>query len=96
MSTTTHDREAPSSDIIKSYVSHCDRHFFVSTIDRASSAYDGPARYNETIVWEWNYRTRERGELLWQAGDSSGSLHEHFRICEAYHRTGCAPQEVTE
>jgi hypothetical protein len=96
MSTTTRNRDHPDVDVLKSYVAHGDKHFYVSTIDRASSACEGPARYNETIVWEWNYGTRERGEMLHQSGDSEGSLHGHFRICQAYHETGLPPKELDE
>ena len=42
--------------IIKTYVWHGDKCFFVSTINRESSAAILPAlRYNETMVWEYNW-----------------------------------------
>jgi hypothetical protein len=89
---------APSIDIIKSYVSYNfgEKCFYVSTIERESSAELGPRRYNETIVWEWSYGTRERGAMLHTTGAPMGSLHEHFRICQAYHETGLPPKESDE
>lgn len=76
--------------IIKTYVWHGDKCFFVSTISRDSSAMLGPGRYNETIVWEYNLEKAERGLMLWQAEDSLGSIRKHQRIVEALFQRGTA------
>ena len=55
----------PDNRIIKTYVWHGDKCFFVSTIERESSAMEGPRRYNETIVWKCEWEKGER-EMLHQ------------------------------
>ena len=69
------------------------KRFFVSTIDRDSSSLLGPDRYSETLVWEWDRATRERGSIVYQGGTSQGSLFEHFAVVKRIHETG-TPQEV--
>lgn len=83
----------PNITIIQSYVFHETGSFFVSTIERDSSAMDGPRRFNETIVWAWDKVTRQRGAMIHQDGESRGSIRTHLRICEAYHKTGKPPEE---
>lgn len=74
--------------IIQSYVWHrwqdqakC---YLVSTIERDSSAPEAQGlRYNETIVWEYDWEQRTRMEkILMMAGDGKGSLKKHFEICQ--------------
>lgn len=69
--------------LIQSYVY---RRWFVSTIYRRSSvAIESPASwYFETIVWEWNNKTKQREKML--STDDSGSSQEqamlnHINIC---------------
>ncbi len=53
--------------LIQSYVHHIPsaRWFFVSTMDRESSAaVSPPNRYAETIVWSFDYETKKRGDIL--------------------------------
>ena len=39
--------------------------WFVSTVYRQSSAaIDNPPGYYETIVWEWNSKTKKRGKMI--------------------------------
>ncbi len=57
--------------LICSYVKN---KFFVSTAYRKASTLE-PMWYFETIVWEWNQKTKERGKILVQ--DDSG-FHEDF------------------
>lgn len=73
---------------IKSYVWHGGKCFFVSTIERDSSAMEGPRRYNETIVWDYDYEKRERGAMILQEGCTEGSIWMHNRICEALYLSG--------
>lgn len=80
--------------IIKTYVWHGERCFFVSTINRESSAAILPSpRYNETMVWEynWNWKGPEgdpRGDWLYQGSDNTGSIGTHQRVVEAIHAGG--------
>ena len=74
--------------IIKTYVWHGDKCFFVSTIERESSAMLWPRRYNETIVWSYDWKTAERGEMLHQDEDSKGSIRTHLRIVERIYKHG--------
>ena len=67
--------------LIQSYV---EEKWFVSTIHRESSTIP-PMWYYETIVWEWNAKTRKREEMIYQ-GDSGSSkniaLENHLTICD--------------
>jgi len=60
--------------IIQSYVSN---KYFVSTIERSYDCYHGIRRGLETIVWEWDMKTKERGKQLYQ----TGSRPDHYDIC---------------
>lgn len=71
-----------NDQIIKTHIWHGEQCFFVSTLERESSAMEGPRRYNETIVWAYNWEKRERGELLHMDEDSTGSIRTHQRIVE--------------
>ena len=71
-----------SDKVIQSYVWHEKECFFVSTIERDSSAMLAPGRYNETIVWEYDYDARKRGELVFQDEDSKGRIVKHLILCE--------------
>ena len=74
--------------VIKTYVWHEDKCFFVSTIERESSAMGNPSRYNETMVWEYNWDASERGALIHQDEAGRGSLRAHQNIVEKLHATG--------
>ena len=65
----------PDERIIQSYVKD---KWFVSTIYRQSSvAMSDPPWFYETIVWEWDAATRNRGALI----HSTSGLQAHFDIC---------------
>ena len=67
--------------LIQSYVLE---KYFVSTIYRESSCEIPNIWYYETMVWEWDKETRERGEILLQedSGMSKNiALGNHNRIC---------------
>jgi len=75
-------------DIIKTYIKHGEDWFFVSTINRESSAAMIPSPwYAETIVWSTNV-AGERRELLWQGDAYKGSIKTHQRVVEALHAKG--------
>ena len=77
---------------IKSYVWHDGLCYFVSTIERSSSAAsESPRRYNETIVWQYDWEKQERGDLLGIGGDARGSIGVHAIICERIYLDGFGP-----
>lgn len=80
--------------IIKTYVWHGEKCFFVSTIERDSSADEGPRRYNETLVWEYDWEKGERGKMIDQLGDHKGSISVHQKAVEMLHETGEASLSV--
>lgn len=58
---------------------------FISTARRESSSEYAPSPYYETIVWEWDEKTRELGEIVFT--DDSGNranhaFHNHFAIAD--------------
>lgn len=76
---------------VQSYLWHGDRAFFVSTIERESSAIAAPGRYNETMAWEWDPTTKERGEIVGMDETVKGSLAAHYRVVDALYVTGTMP-----
>lgn len=71
-----------SKKCIQSYVYVGDKRYFVSTIERDSSAELGPAdRYNETLVFDCPERGEE-AKLLSQHEDVSGYIDTHFDVCQ--------------
>lgn len=79
---------ASNDRVIKSYVWHGDKCFFVSTIERDSSAMIYEHRYNETIVWEYDWETSKRGELLFMGEDIRGSVNRHLEMCKELYCAG--------
>jgi len=73
----------PDTPVIHSYVYHGPLCWYVSTIERDSSAMvePPPLRYNETIVWEWDQVARKRGELIYDNGACKGVITQHMAIC---------------
>ena len=71
------DKYEPSRPIWSSYVWHKEKCYSVSTIERTYDCYSGSFRGQETIVWEYDWKKRERGEMLSQ----SGGIVDHQRIC---------------
>lgn len=74
--------------VIKSYVWHDGKCFFVSTIERDSSAMEGPRRFNETIVWDYDWDIKERGSIVHQDEGSAGSVRTHLKVCERFFEQG--------
>lgn len=82
--------------IIKTHVWHGDQCFFVSTIERDSSAAECQSRYNETMVWTYDWDKRERGEIIWQDETCRGSICLHQKIVQQLFETGKPEAEETE
>lgn len=75
--------------VIQSYVSYMDKSYMVSTIERDSSALCSPTvRYNETIIWAYDWDTKERGEMLHMDEDFRGSIDTHTELCEKIYQCG--------
>lgn len=74
----------PNKEILQTYVYYDDRAFFVSTIERDYATIAGVVRGEETLVWDIDAETNERGEILYQAGNVS----EHFEICKQLTQSG--------
>lgn len=74
--------------VIKSYVWHGDKCFFVSTIERDSSAAADPGRYHETLVWQHDLETQKSGPLLYQLECSRCSIRSHLKACDELFQTG--------
>jgi hypothetical protein len=59
--------------------------YFVSTAYRRSSAVELTEHwYYETMVWEWDAETKERGNVLLQESSGIGkesAIRNHFSIC---------------
>lgn len=74
---------------LKSYVWHGEQCFFVSTIERDSSACVTPApRYHETIAWVYDWDGAETvGDMIWMEGEGE-CFAQHQHICEQLFRTG--------
>lgn len=79
----------PNKRELKSYVWHDDKCFFVSTIERDSSARMPPpaSRFHETIAWEYDWETTERGAMVAQDGGGP-AFRQHYLICEQLFKTG--------
>lgn len=82
-----------SKTIWQSYVWHEDKCFFVSTIERNFGTCEGTMRGMETIVWKYNFETKERGEIIYQ--DGSG-VHDHQNVCRCLIALGIVPDENNE
>jgi hypothetical protein len=78
---------------LQTYLQHNGQWFFVSTIERDSSACTEPPvpRYNETIVWTWDNERKVRGEQVAIAGDGR-ACDQHFDVCESMYRYGRYPE----
>jgi len=76
----------------KSYVWYGDQCFFVSTIRRKFDTYEGAVRGEETLVWEYNWETNDRGKWIYQA---AGVL-DHQAICRCLINTGMIPDQDSD
>lgn len=75
--------------VIQSYVYHGSECFFVSTINRTSSAREAyDFVYSETLVWEYSLITRDRGSLLYQLEDVKDSMKVHIEACQKLFKCG--------
>lgn len=84
--------------VIKTYVWHDGKCYFVSTIERDSSAAIIPApRFNETIVWEYDWKTATRGKMIHQEDAVKGCIGVHQEIVRIIFNYGpeAIPESIT-
>lgn len=75
--------------LAKSFISTNDKHYFISTINRESSAMLAHGSiYAETIAWEWNPETNTRGEQVKQDESWQDSLEGHKRVIDFIYNGG--------
>ena len=78
-----------STKLIQSFVWHEGKRFFVSTINRESSALLAMgAEYAETMAWEWPETQDGRGVMVGQTEASKDSLYGHERMCRELYCSG--------
>lgn len=78
----------PDERKLKSYVWHGEKCYFISTIERDSSASAAYGmRYHETLVWEFNWDTNERGEWVGQYG-SGPAFEQHMQAVRDFYNNG--------
>lgn len=94
------EEREPNKTLIQTYVFYSsetqgDKAFFVSTIDRESSSMYG-GLYAESIVWEWDKATKERGDIVHMGEGMEGSIRTHFSTCEKLYKDGTMQTEEDE
>lgn len=87
------DDYVPDVKLIKSYVWHDGKCYFVSTIDRDSSAMQG-GRFSETMVWNYDWNTHKRDDgVLYQDGGPENFIGRHLKLCQRIFDTGTFEDE---
>jgi len=75
--------------LVQTYVFHEGRAFYVSTINRESSAALAYGHeYAETLVWEWDAESRTRGNIVGQGECRAGSIRVHQELVQRLFDTG--------
>lgn len=78
-----------SDQLIRSFVRHGEKWFFVSTINRESSSMVAHGMvYAETMVWEYDNALGARGGLVFQDEGPRDSIKKHIKCCERISDTG--------
>jgi len=73
-------RNLENSDRLTCYIVHNQKGFLTSYKEREnSSLYARGSTYYEILVFEWDFKTREQGGLIYQDG---GSFQSFLKICE--------------
>jgi hypothetical protein len=97
MSTREGEAVSDYTRVMKSYVWHEGQCYFVSTINRESSALLAPDLvYAETMVWKVNFDSGIREAIVHQAEGPRGSIAEHIAICQRLRATGNAAAPAEE
>ena len=83
------EEEYVNKTLAQTNVWHGDKGFFVSTINRQSSAALAYGRiYSETLVWEWDSETKRRGNIVGQDEHCEDSIFAHQRMVQRLFETG--------
>ena len=83
------EEEFVNKTLAQTEVLHGDKWFFVSTINRRSSAALAYGRiYSETLVWEWNRKTAKKGDMVGQDEHCEDSIFAHQRMVQRLFNTG--------
>ncbi len=80
----------PDLPLLVTYVFHNSTRkcFYVSTVERDSSAeHHAGARYDQTIVWEYDWDNKKRGEMVHLTGDGP-AFKQHSQIVDNLYRLG--------
>lgn len=84
---TTNTDPAKSVRLARDIVTHNGKQFYVSTINRESSAeLSYRSIYAETLVWEWD--GTQRGKIVGQDEAGEDSLVGHKRMCTIFEAHG--------
>ena len=86
-----------NKNVIKTYVFHKDRCFFVSTINRECSSMAGYGSvYSETLVFDYDWSKKETSGILYQASGCRDAINVHQHVVEMFHKHGDMPPEVMD
>ena len=78
---------------LKSFIFRGDDCFYVSTIERDSSAaVSPPPRFFETIAWDYEWELQARGGQVAITGYGP-AFEQHSKVCEQLFRNGCYETE---
>ena len=80
MNEQCNEEYVPDERVIKSYVWHGERCFFVSTIRRTYDTIEGSMRGLETIVWEYDWDNSKRGEIVGQFSEGGITRHQDVSV----------------
>lgn len=76
------------NNLVSSYVWRGALCFFVSTINRDSSAAEHVGQYAETMVWEYDYPAKVRGKCIFQGDAAKDSIFLHQKTVENLYQKG--------
>jgi hypothetical protein len=81
--------------MIATYVTHKNKVYRVSTINRECSSMESyGSKYAETLVWEWDTNEYNiKGDILLTGSSSEGSIRKHQEIVEMIHTSGIKEEE---
>lgn len=86
--------DSENKKLAQTYVWHNNEAFFVSTINRQSSASLAYGHiYAETLVWEWDSETRKRGKIIGQDECAEDSILAHQSMVKSLFKTGLCMEE---
>lgn len=77
-----------SDTLAQTYARHGNKWFYVSTVNRDSSAVEFNSRYAETLVWEYDPTTKFLGKLIGQFEDTENEITRHQDVVVKLHKTG--------